>query len=113
MYERYKLLKSNDNNILNCNYDHFISSNITLFGVILSLFYFKSGFTPCADIVNQTIGQFVGIRLTNLIRHKSEKNTQSWLIGREMFHAGILCCAGVQINIQTFRAEFFRSLVDH
>ena len=30
-----------------------------------------------------------------------------------MFHAGILCCAGVQINIQTFRGEFFRSLVDH
>ena len=24
MYERYKLLKSNDNNVLNCNYDHFI-----------------------------------------------------------------------------------------
>ena len=30
-----------------------------------------------------------------------------------MFHAGILCCAGVQINIQTFRVEFFQSLVDH
>ena len=30
-----------------------------------------------------------------------------------MFHAGILCCAGIQINIQTFRFEFFRSLVDH
>ena len=30
-----------------------------------------------------------------------------------MFHAGILCCAGVPINIQTFRVEFFRSLVDH
>ena len=27
--------------------------------------------------------------------------------------AGVLCCAGVQINIQTFRVEFFRSLVDH
>ena len=23
VYERYKLLKNNDNNILNCNYDHF------------------------------------------------------------------------------------------
>ena len=30
-----------------------------------------------------------------------------------MFHAGILCCAGVQINILTFCVEFFRSLVDH
>ena len=27
--------------------------------------------------------------------------------------AGVLCCAGVQINIQTFRVESFRSLVDH
>ena len=24
MYERYKLLKRNDNNMLNCNYDHFL-----------------------------------------------------------------------------------------
>ena len=31
----------------------------------------------------------------------------------DMFDAGILCCAGVQINIQTFRVEIFRSLVDH
>ena len=30
-----------------------------------------------------------------------------------MFHAGILCCAGIQINIQTFHVEFFRSLVVH
>ena len=71
-------------------------------------FIFKPGFTPCADIVNQiraaqTVGQVVGIRLTALIRHKSEKNAQSWMIGRDMFHAGIFCCAGVQINIQTFR----------
>ena len=27
--------------------------------------------------------------------------------------AGVLCCAGVQIYIQTFCVEFFRSLVDH
>ena len=27
--------------------------------------------------------------------------------------AGVLCCADVQINIQTFCVEFFRSLVDH
>ena len=27
--------------------------------------------------------------------------------------AGVLCCAGVQINIQTFCVEFFRPLVDH
>ena len=58
----------------------------------------------------KTIGQFVGIRLTTLIRHESEKNAQSWMTGRDfdMFHAGILCCAGVQINIQFFRVEFFR-----
>ena len=31
----------------------------------------------------------------------------------DKFHEGILCCAGVQINIQPFHAEFFRSLVDH
>ena len=30
-----------------------------------------------------------------------------------MFNAEILCCARVQINIQTFRVEFFRSQVDH
>ena len=28
-------------------------------------------------------------------------------------HAGILCCAGIQINIQTFHVEFFRLLVGH
>ena len=27
--------------------------------------------------------------------------------------AGVLCCAGVQINMQTFSVEFFRLLVDH
>ena len=27
--------------------------------------------------------------------------------------AGVLCCAGIEINKQTFRVEFFRSLVDH
>ena len=46
-------------------------------------------FTPCADIVNQiramqTIGQVVGIRLTTLIRHQSEKNAQSWMTGRDL-----------------------------
>ena len=30
-----------------------------------------------------------------------------------LIHAGILCCAGVQINIETFCVEFFRSIVDH
>ena len=30
-----------------------------------------------------------------------------WPTGR------VLCCAGIQINVQTFRVEFFRSLVDH
>ena len=40
-------------------------------------------------IVNQiramhTIGQVVGIRLTTLNRHRSEKNAQSWMIGRDL-----------------------------
>ena len=47
----------------------------------------------------QTIGQAVGIRLTTLNRHESEKNAQLWMIGRDMFNTGILCCAVVQINI--------------
>ena len=61
------------------------SSKIILFGVILFLFYFKPGFTPCADIVNQiSARQVVRIRLTTLIRHESEKNAQSWMTGRDM-----------------------------
>ena len=48
-------------------------------------FIFKSGFTPCADIVNQiSARQVVGIRLTTSIRHESEKNAQSWMTGRDM-----------------------------
>ena len=44
-----------------------------LFGVIA--FFFKSGFAPCADIVQkifamQTIGQVVGKRLITLIIHE-------------------------------------------
>ena len=74
-------LKSNDNNILNCNIMIIsFSSKIILFGVFFIFFYFifKSGFTPCADIVNQihalqTIGQVRGIRLTTVIRHESRR----------------------------------------
>ena len=37
------------------------------------------------DIVNQIRArQVVGIRLTTLIRHESEKNAQSWMTGRDM-----------------------------
>ena len=36
-----------------------------------------------------------------------------WITVGQWPTAGVLCCAGVQINIQTFRVEFFRSLVDH
>ena len=36
-----------------------------------------------------------------------------WITAGQGPTAGVLCCAGVQINIQTFRVEFFRSLVDH
>ena len=64
----------------------------------------------------QIIGQVEGIRLTTLIRHQSEKNAQSWMIGRDLICSTrefFLCCTGVQINIQTFHVEFFRSLVDH
>ena len=86
MYERYKLLqKSNDNNILNCNYDHFffIKEYYYIRRYSIFLFIFKSGFTPCADIVNQiSARQVVGIRVTTLIRHESEKNAQSWMTGR-------------------------------
>ena len=34
----------------------------------------------------QTIGQVVGIRLTTLIKHESEKNAKSWMmmIGRDL-----------------------------
>ena len=30
-----------------------------------------------------------------------------------LIHTGILCCVGVQINIQTFHVDFFESLIDH
>ena len=36
-----------------------------------------------------------------------------WITVGQWPTAGVLCYAGVQINIQTFRVEFFRSLVDH
>ena len=36
-----------------------------------------------------------------------------WITAGQWPTARVLCCAGVQINIQTFRVEFFRSLVDH
>ena len=36
-----------------------------------------------------------------------------WITEGQGPTAGVLCCVGVQINIQTFRVEFFRSLVDH
>ena len=36
-----------------------------------------------------------------------------WITVGQWPTARVLCCAGVQINIQTFRVEFFRSLVDH
>ena len=36
-----------------------------------------------------------------------------WITVGQWPTGGVLCCAGVQINIQTFRVEFFRSLVDH
>ena len=61
------------------------SSKSILFGVIYFYFVFKSGFTPCADIVNQIRARkVVGIRLTTLIQHESEKNAQSWMTGRDM-----------------------------
>ena len=56
------------------NYDHFLF--IKYYSIwrysMFYLFFFKSGFIPCTDIVNkicaiQTIGQAVGIRLTTLI----------------------------------------------
>ena len=36
-----------------------------------------------------------------------------WITVGQWPTAGVLCCAGVQINMQTFSVEFFRSLVDH
>ena len=88
MCDCYKLLKSNGNIILNCNYDQFlfyptfksapsfcdgpyIRYTLILIGVILFLFIyyaFESSFTPCVDIVNkiltmQTIGQIVELTL--------------------------------------------------
>ena len=36
-----------------------------------------------------------------------------WITVGQWPTAGVLWCAGVQINIQTFRVEFFQSLVDH
>ena len=66
-----------------------ISFSSKIFYSALFYFYliFKSGFTPCADIVNQICArQVVGIRLTTLIRHESEKNAQSWMIGRDLIY---------------------------
>ena len=36
-----------------------------------------------------------------------------WITVGQWPTAGVLCCASLQINIQTFSVEFFRSLVDH
>ena len=62
-------------------------------------FIFKSGFTPCTDIVNQiSARQVVGIRLTTLIRHESEKNAQSWMTGRDL-----ICSTREFFVVPTFR----------
>ena len=64
-----------------------ISFSSKIFYSVLFYFYFifESGFTPCADIVNQIRArQVVGISLTTLIRHESEKNALSWIIGRDL-----------------------------
>ena len=67
------------------------------------------------DIVNQIhamqiIGQVVGIRLTALIRHQSEKNAESWMIGKDL-----ICSTREFFVVPAFRFiyKFFRSLVDH
>ena len=63
----------------------FFSSRLFYSALFHFYFIFKSGFTPCADIVNQiSARQVVGIRLTTLIRHESEKNAQSWMTGRDL-----------------------------
>ena len=36
-----------------------------------------------------------------------------WITVGQRPTAEVLCCAGVQINMQTFSVEFFRSLLDH
>ena len=60
------------------------SSRIILFGVIPFYFILKSGFTSFEDKVNQIrVRQAVGIKLTTLIRHESEKNAQLWMTGRD------------------------------
>ena len=95
------------------------SSKIFYSALFYFYFIFESGFTPCADIVNQiramhTIGQVVGISLTTLIRHESEKNALSWIIGRDLicFTRGFFAVPAFRL-IYTFRVEFFRSLADH
>ena len=84
MYERYKLLKKTTITTY-LTVIMIISFYQRLFYSALFHFYFifKSGFTPCADIVNQ-ISARQGIRLTTLIRHESEKNAQSWMTGRNL-----------------------------
>ena len=75
--------KTNGNNILNCNYDHFLlikHLKALLFVMELTfdtraylsaLFHFLSLASHLARIlIMQTIGQVVGKRLTTLIRHE-------------------------------------------
>ena len=59
--------------------------------------------------------QVIGIRLTTLIRHESEKNAESWMTGRDLicFTREFFVVPPFRLMIQTFRAEFFLSLVDH
>ena len=84
-------------NATNCKKKATITIYLTVIMIFLfhqrlfysALFYFylifKSGFTPCADIVNQIYArQVVEIWLTTLIRHESEKNAQSWMTRRDM-----------------------------
>ena len=55
--------------------------------------------------------QVIGIRLTTLIRHESEKNAESWMTGRDLICFFVVL--PFRLMIQTFSAEFFLSLVDH
>ena len=63
----------------------------------------------------QSIGQVVGIRLTTLIRHQSEKNAQSWMIGRDLicFTQELFVVPAFRFIYKLFVLNFFQLLVDH
>ena len=97
-----------------------------IFVRVILFFFYKFGFAPLVDTRNANYRAGCREKVDNFNPIWSPHNKvgrslkHGWLeeIGCKfwrfmLIHAGILCCAGVQINIQIFVLKSFWSIVDH